>query len=386
MRKKLLILKRLFPLMFIVIILLSGIFCSQPEGNNLNTPKTEAAEIRLTIFYPSVGTIRTLINLRKEGLLSMDRLQVTGVYHEKEWTDYKKSKNFIHENKIDWIQLYALRGEINKHNLFHENPLTQEFRKIYQKSDGIIFFGGADIPPYLYGEKTNFLTSIRTPYRHFLELSFVFHLLGGTQDENFKPFLNETPSMLVVGFCLGAQTLNVGTGGTLVQDIWSEKYGKKYLEEVSKLSREKWHFNPFDALYPQEKLLHYNLHPITVLESGTLHTQMGLNIKSTPYVISSHHQAVEKLGKGMEISATSLDGKIVEAVEHKNYPHLLGLQFHPEFPLIWDKTKKYSLLPQDEKGFNVYSFLKNHPPSLDFHKKIWSWISAKLVEFHQRQK
>ena len=51
-------------------------------------------------------------------------------------------------------------------------------------------------------------------------------------------------------------------------------------------------------------------------------------------------QMVDKLGEGIKIAATSLDGKVVEAIEHRKYPSVLGVQFHPEFPILWDQTKK----------------------------------------------
>ncbi|MEI7990656.1 MAG: gamma-glutamyl-gamma-aminobutyrate hydrolase family protein, partial [Chloroflexota bacterium] len=42
-----------------------------------------------------------------------------------------------------------------------------------------------------------------------------------------------------------------------------------------------------------------------------------------------HHQAVDKLGKGLRITATAADG-IVEGVELKDHPFCVGVQWHPE--------------------------------------------------------
>lgn len=44
---------------------------------------------------------------------------------------------------------------------------------------------------------------------------------------------------------------------------------------------------------------------------------------------SLHHQAVFKLGDGLQASAISEDG-LIEALEWKNDPFLLGVQWHPE--------------------------------------------------------
>ncbi|HZX10900.1 MAG TPA: gamma-glutamyl-gamma-aminobutyrate hydrolase family protein, partial [Acidobacteriota bacterium] len=271
----------------------------------------------------------------------------------------------------------------NKENLFQENDLTSEFKKIISKSDGIIFFGGADIPPYIYGEKTDLLTSIRTPVRHFLELSFVFHLLGGHQNNDLIPLLESQPDFPVLGICLGEQTLNVGTGGTMIQDIWSEKYGKNFLEDIISLSKKNWHNNPYSRLYPEKNLFRYNLHPIKLSPEGIFVERFGFSAQDTPLICSSHHQAVDDLGKGMKVCATTLDEQIIEAIQHKKYKNVLGIQFHPEFPLLWDPEASFLFSPKDEKEFIPLETLKNSPPSFSLHKKIWSWFYDSLKEFHQ---
>ena len=52
--------------------------------------------------------------------------------------------------------------------------------------------------------------------------------------------------------------------------------------------------------------------------------------KNTIKVNSAHHQAIHKLGKDIQISATSNDG-VVEGIEHKKHRWCIGLQWHPEF-------------------------------------------------------
>jgi putative glutamine amidotransferase len=340
-------------------------------------------EVRLAILYPSSGSIRALSELREQGLISLENLTVIGVYHENERTDYQRSLEFVKNNNLKWFKFHKISGELSKDNLFRENTCSGEFEKIFNRSDGIIFFGGADIPPYIYGEKSNLLSGISTTYRHFLELSFIFHLLGGFQDENYTPLLETKPEFPILGICLGAQSLNVGTGGTLIQDIWSEKYGKMYFEDVFALGKENWHNNPFAQLYPEEKLIRYNLHRIKLSEQGKFCSVLSFKEEDTPYIISSHHQMVERLGKGMTVIATSLDGKIVEAIEHDKYPHVLGTQFHPEFPILWDTVQKFRITPQEEEGINLNSFLKNNSPSWDFHKSIWAWLGERLQGYHE---
>ena len=377
--------KKPFFILFIFLFL-GGTLFSQSSDRYFDKAEPTSKEVRLAIFYPSLGTINSLVELRKKGLFPQEDIIVIGVYHEKEKTDYEKSKEFVKENNMEWFKFHQISGELNKDNLFQKNSCTEDFKNIFQKSDGIIFFGGADIPPSIYKSKTNLLTDIATPYRHFLELSFIFHLLGGFQDENFEAFLESSPQFPILGICLGAQSLNVGTGGTLTQDIWFVKYGKKYFEEVIDLGKENWHANPLARLYPEEDLLPYNMHPIKLLERGKFCSEIGFDKEDTPYILSVHHQMADKLGKRIKIAATSLDGQVVEAIEHEKYPNVLGVQFHPEFPILYDYEKKFRLTPQDTEEKSLLSILESNPPSLAFHKKIWAWFSQKLKKYRESKK
>jgi putative glutamine amidotransferase len=367
------------PLILVLLLIFMSSCAPQTEEKvPAGTQTISADALRLTICYPSTGSLRALVNLKNRGIFDPPNLHVVAIYHEQEFTDYQKSRDLVREQELDWISFEEISGKLTQDNLYQTNPLTPEFQRIFEQSDGIIFFGGADIPPYLYGEKTHLMTSIRTPFRHFFELSFVFHLLGGTQDPEFSPLLEKAPELPILGICLGEQTLNVGTGGTMIQDIWSEVYGLSYLEDIIKMDSVNWHNNPWARLYPQFRLFSYNLHPVRLNPQGFFIEQMGFSSKDTPLILSSHHQAADKYGKGFMAAAATLDGKITEALSHKQYPHVLGIQFHPEFPLLWNPEGRYRMTPHDETEFNPLQTLTDNPPSLDFHKKIWQWLAEKI--------
>lgn len=368
-----------------IFLFFGGSALSYSAENYFDNAKSSSKEVRLAVCYPSIGSINVLLELRKQGFLPSENLIVIGIYHENERTDYQKSREFIQEQDLDWFKFHMISGELNKENLFQKNPCSKDFEEIFKKSDGIIFFGGADIQPYIYKKKTNLLTSIRTPVRHLLELSFIYHLLGGLQDENAKPLLDFELHFPVLGICLGCQSLNVGTGGTMIQDIWSETYGKHTVEDVIALGKENWHKNPFPLLFPLEKLLFYNMHRIKLVETGKFCSEFGFTKKDTPYILSGHHQMLGDLGKGMKIAATSLDGKVAEAIEHEKYPNVLGVQFHPENPILWDPTEKFIITPEEKEGINLRGFLENSSPSFAFHKKIWAWFSQKLKDYHKNK-
>lgn len=353
-----------------------------PSLRYFDTAPQKGPEVRLTIFYPTAGHINILQNLQEKGLFNPKQLLVIGVFHSRERTNYQAAINMAQEKNLTWIKFHKLSQEFSPSQLFETNPLTAEFRTIYEKSDGVIFFGGPDIPPQIYGENTRLLTRITQPWRHNLELSFAFHLLGGFQNQNHAAFMESSPTFPVLGICLGEQTLNVATGGTMIQDVWDEVYGIKTYEEVIAMPQENWHTNPYARLYPDKNLFGIHLHPIKLLEKGKFVTEFGFKSTDQPFILSSHHQVADKLGKGMTPIATSLDGQVIEAIAHDRYSNVLGIQFHPESPRLYDPDEKQKITPHDQAAVSCLTILENNPPSLEFHKKIWAWFAAQLEAYH----
>jgi putative glutamine amidotransferase len=335
--------------------------------------------VRLVVFNPEPFNIRALEALLKNRIIDIPNLTVIGVYHVKQTGRFDESRKYVEEKKLGWIKFHEVTAEISEPVVFKKNACTPEFEAIVRKADGVIFFGGPDIPPSVYAKKTNLLTEITDPYRHYLELSAVFHFLGGAQDGAFQALLDSRPRFPVLGICLGFQTLDVGTGGTLIQDIWAEFYGKAYVEDAIALGPEQWHNNPYRLLYPLDKLMGYNFHTLQLGDKSRFVTAMGFKTADHPRILSSHHQAVETLGKGLIAVATSRDGKIIEAIEHKKYPNVLGVQFHPEHPMLWDTEPRFRQKPGDPlTSYNA--ILAGTPPSLEFNKAIWKWFAERLVE------
>jgi putative glutamine amidotransferase len=355
------------------------------ENPSPGEPIGKNNKITIAILHPSEGSIKALITLREKGLIPIPHLRVLGVYHESQLTDYSKAREFVAANNLEWFSFHPISGPLSEETLFRRNACSTEFERIFNETDGIIFFGGPDIPPRLYKEKTNLLTRIDDPYRHFLELSFIFHLLGGFQDESFPPLLDRQPEFPILGICLGSQSLNVGTGGTLTQDIWSEIYGAQYVEDIIKMGKEFWHCNPFCLLAPQENFYAFTIHPIKLEAKGKFCTVLGFSPEDTPMVTSEHHQEVKNLGKGFRVIASSLDGKVAEAIEQVRYPNVLGVQFHPEYSDLYTAAARLRFTPQDKEPVNVTSLLEAHPPSADFYKKLWAWFSQKWEENYKRR-
>jgi putative glutamine amidotransferase len=365
-----------------VLMSLSQFNLAYGQDQYFKSAEKEKDRVVIAVLHPSTFVVESLIELKNQGLLTPEDLVVVGVLHDKQMTDFEKAKKLVQEKNLDWIKFHTITGEIDAQSLFQKNEMTAELRTIFEKSDGIIFFGGADIPPYIFGEKTGLLTSISTPYRHFLEISFIFHLFGGLQDHNFVGLMESAPKFPVLCICLGAQSLNVGTGGTLIQDIPSGIYGMDFIEDIIHTEKADWHRNPYAKVHPELKLYPYLLHPINLLDGGKFTAELGFNNADRPYVISAHHQALGKLGKGIKINATSSDGRVVEGIEHEKYPNVLGVQFHPDFPELWNTDFTFKWTPSDKEEASFLSLLKKNPPSLEFNKKIWVWFFEQVNAYH----
>ena len=337
----------------------------------------------LGVCYPTTYALESLIALRDQGLLPTDNFRVVGLYHEAERSDYAGARQWAEDHGLDWMVYHEVQGALTPETLWGENGCSREFETVLSKVHGLILFGGADVPPYIYGEKTLLLTGISTPVRSFFEASLVFHLLGGSQNPAHPALLENRPDFPLLGICLGEQTLNVGTGGTLIQDIWFQRYGKSTVEAAIALGPDRWHNNPWAKLYPEKGLLRYTMHPIRLKAGGKLVTALGLSAEDRPWIVSSHHQMVDKLGRNLRVIATSMDGKVPEAIEHAQYPNVLGVQFHPEFDTLYDPDYKAKIRP-DDAPFSLLSVLENNPPSLAFHRSLWRWFVDRLQEQRSR--
>ncbi|MBI1871742.1 MAG: gamma-glutamyl-gamma-aminobutyrate hydrolase family protein [Chlamydiae bacterium] len=155
--------------------------------------------------------------------------------------------------------------------------------------DGLLLTGGGDIPSYLWGEVSRVIPTERDEKRALFEISLIQ-----------KAHEKKIP---IFGICLGLQAINVAFGGTLYSD-----------------------------LSPESKQIHCrkpdgssSYHEVEVLASKKLSSLLP----PTTQVNSRHHQAIQKLGKGLSISAKSHD-HVIEAIE-KDGPHwIVGVQWHPE--------------------------------------------------------
>ena len=326
------------------------------------------------LVNPTAGNIDVVNFLVKKKLLDVDFDEVSfvGVYHSSQEYDFSKSAEHIAKNNMSGYYLYEVRGDLPEEALFRENECTADFRRIFDNSIGIIFFGGQDIPPSVYGEE-NMYSETTDPGRHYFEVSFLFHLLGGSRNEFFKALLDEKPDYMVTGFCLGMQSMNVATGGSLYQDIPAQIYGSYAPATNVTIDRPDLHRNYWQNLNDDPKLMGINLHPVHFTGNAFFGNTVRLPKNLRPLVYSSHHQAVKDPGRDLEITALSNDGKVVEGLVHKRYPNVFAVQFHPEVPALYENRAEVRFSPED-KPETLHRMLNCR--SRRFHKKYWGHISS----------
>jgi putative glutamine amidotransferase len=176
--------------------------------------------------------------------------------------------------------------------VFGGEALSQKYLGVM---DGLLLSGGMDIVPAMYGQDALPELDVTDQGRDELELPLVRAAVA--------------QGMPLFGICRGLQTLNVTLGGTLFQDLPTQK--------------------PSSIIHYQSHKGHARdefIHSIEIVPDSRLRGIVGV---SEMPVNSLHHQALDKLGEGLVVTATAPDG-VIEAAELPAHPYAVAVQFHPE--------------------------------------------------------
>lgn len=342
----------------------------------LNTVQGQSQH-RVVLLHPTVSNIENMVWMVENKIIDIPGVELLGVYYAKEAYNYSASEKYLAEHHINNYKLLKIAGDIKPEEIYRENSCTTAFRKLFEESDAILFFGGPDIPAAVYGEEQHLLTVVTDPHRHYFETSLFFHLIGGSRNPGFKPFLTDNPNFIIRAFCLGMQTMNVAAGGTLIQDIPMETYHLHTLEKVAAQPVENQHRSYVSPLYPLDDLFGGNFHPIRIAKTGYLQEIAGMSGATTPKVLSYHHQAVERLGSNLKVIAKSMDKKIIEGLQHTEFKNVVGVQFHPEPSSLYKTETKYTTVPGNPFSPSEMLLKSN---SLKFHMLFWKDFSEKVIK------
>ncbi|MFI5235361.1 MAG: gamma-glutamyl-gamma-aminobutyrate hydrolase family protein [Gemmatimonadales bacterium] len=158
--------------------------------------------------------------------------------------------------------------------------------------DGLVFSGGADIDPARYHAHPHSALGPVEPDRD----AFEFALVAAARARRLP----------VLAICRGFQLVNVALGGTLWQDLPSERPGPvAHSGNWARTAR---------------------VHPVELLPKSRTAEVLAVTRLT---VNSFHHQGVRDLAPGLVASGTAPDA-LVEAFEGNGGPWLLGVQWHPE--------------------------------------------------------
>ncbi len=167
-------------------------------------------------------------------------------------------------------------------------------RAIYDRLDGIVFPGGADVAPQEYGETPIGNVNVIEAPRDRTELTLARWA-----------FADDLP---VLGICRGQQLLNVALGGSLYQDLRHQ--GVTTVEHSDADGR------------ARNALIHrVRLDPESRLAQLIDETSIEVN--------SLHHQAVKDVAAPLKATGNSEDG-VIEALESADRRFLIAVQWHPE--------------------------------------------------------
>jgi putative glutamine amidotransferase len=167
-----------------------------------------------------------------------------------------------------------------------------QLQVLYGFCDGIFLPGGRDVGPDLYGEPP--LMPAGDEFQPELDRAELAITRWAARDR-----------LPVLAVCRGVQMLNVAAGGTLWQDLPTQKGLPGHGGGPADITTE---------------------HDVAIDEETRLADIFGVGRLR---VNSRHHQAVRFLGAGLRVSAQSDDG-VIEAIESESDWYALAVQWHPE--------------------------------------------------------
>jgi putative glutamine amidotransferase len=160
---------------------------------------------------------------------------------------------------------------------------------LIDRLDAIVLAGGADIDPDVYGEDRHPETIETRPERDRFEWDLTERALDC--------------AMPVLGICRGMQLLNVVRGGGLEQHLPARGANETHKQAPGVFAR----------------------HEIEIASDSKLCSVLG----DRALVASHHHQAPDRIGRGLRRVAWAPDG-VTEGIEDPDARLTLGVLWHPE--------------------------------------------------------
>jgi putative glutamine amidotransferase len=172
-----------------------------------------------------------------------------------------------------------------------DDAAAEDPDELLDRVDALILAGGVDVDPASYGAPPHAEVTRTVPERDRFELALAHRAL-----ERELPLL---------GICRGLQMLNVARGGTLLQHVPDVVGHDEHRHTLGQFAD----------------------HAVE-LEAGSLAARAAGAERLA--VKSHHHQGIEELGEGLEVTGWSVPDRLAEAVEAPDRRFVLGVLWHPE--------------------------------------------------------
>jgi putative glutamine amidotransferase len=207
-------------------------------------------------------------------------------------TAYEVPASFGHWTDVQTVMVPSTytRSVLSAGGLPVVIPPMEGVEQVLDALDGIVFTGGSDIDPDVYGQPPHAETAGLYRHRDDSELGLM------------RAALERALPMLAI--CRGMQLLNIVRGGDLHQ----------HLPDVL----------PDGAMH-RGTPGRFAEHTVQIEQGTTLASLLGAETATHSF----HHQAPNRIGAGLRVAAVASDGS-VEAVEDPNMRFTVGVLWHPE--------------------------------------------------------
>ncbi len=182
---------------------------------------------------------------------------------------------------------------------------------IFERLDAVVFGGGGDIDPACYDGAPHAANYMLDPQRDRGEID-----LARLAIDAGKPTL---------GICRGTQIINIARGGALhahVPEVFGESIAHRRTDER--------------ALPGAPNPTTWTLHDVAIDRGTRVFDLVGAE-KCTP--ASWHHQAIDRVGDDLVVTARADDG-VIEAIELPDHPFCVAVQWHPEITAADDPVQQ----------------------------------------------
>jgi putative glutamine amidotransferase len=171
------------------------------------------------------------------------------------------------------------------------SPGEKQIDRLLQILDGLVFAGGGDIDPVLYGGPTHSSIDHIDTVRDQFELALAQKIVKTT--------------IPVLGICRGSQLLAINSGAKLITHIPAEPV--KTIKHKAANGQSTKHFV---IVEPKSRL-------------ASIAGQTKFEVESM------HHQGIQSVPMDWRVMAKSEDG-LIESLEHVGHPWMISVLWHPE--------------------------------------------------------